>query len=81
MRVYVSSAIVLFLFLSPISSLSAQDKYSLSGVIKNGETGEVLIGAAIIIREFPGIGALSNAYGFYSLTLPEGRYTYQTQLF
>ena len=79
MRVYVSSAIVLFLFLSPISSLSAQDKYSLSGVIKNGETGEVLIGAAIIIRELPGIGALSNAYGFYSLTLPEGRYTYQTQ--
>ena len=70
---------VILTFLSPVSSSYAQDRYTLSGVIKNSETGEVLIGAAIIIRELSGVGALSNSYGFYSLTLPAGKYTYQTQ--
>ncbi|MFZ1976332.1 MAG: carboxypeptidase-like regulatory domain-containing protein, partial [Bacteroidota bacterium] len=69
----------ILIFLSPDSSSNAQDRYSLSGVIKNSETGEILIGAAVIIRELSGVGALSNSYGFYSLTLPEGKYTYQTQ--
>ncbi|MCK5692529.1 MAG: TonB-dependent receptor, partial [Bacteroidales bacterium] len=43
-------------------------KFTLSGFVKNSRTGEVLIGATITI---PGgaVGTITNAYGFYSLTL------------
>jgi len=43
-------------------------KFTLSGFVKDQRSGEVLIGATITI---PGgaVGTISNAYGFYSLTL------------
>ncbi len=53
----------------------SQEKYTLSGTIKNAENGEVLIGAYIVVKDLKGVGATSNAYGFYSLTIPEGTYT------
>jgi hypothetical protein len=34
-----------------------------------------MIGASIIVKELKGIGAICNAYGYYSLTLPKGNYT------
>jgi hypothetical protein len=58
-----------------MSSLSAQTKFSISGNIKDGANGEDLIGATIRVLELSGVGATSNVYGFYSLTLPEGSYT------
>ena len=68
---------VFFLFLlSTIpQAINAQVNHSLSGNIKNAETGEFLIGASILIKEMKGVGASSNAYGFYSLTMPQGTYT------
>ncbi len=48
-------------------------KYTISGTIQDQRTGEVLIGAAIYIKE-TGRGTLSNQYGFFSLTLPKGKY-------
>jgi hypothetical protein len=54
---------------------TAQDKYTLNGTIKSAENGEILIGAYVIVKELKGVGSSSNAYGFYSLTIPEGRYT------
>ncbi len=78
MNKYFSFLVVALLF--PLSQLSfAQEKYTLSGTIKNGESGEVLIGGAVIVKELSGVGALSNSYGFYSLTLPAGHYTFQIQ--
>jgi hypothetical protein len=62
---------LLFLSLSP---LHAQTRHTFSGTVRNGETGEALIGAAVIVKEIPRTGASSNSYGFYSLTIPEGRY-------
>lgn len=53
----------------------AQNRHTFSGTVRNGETGEALIGAAVIVKELPGTGVSSNAYGFYSLTLKEGTYT------
>ncbi len=53
--------------------------YTFSGIIKNSETGELLIGATVIVRELKSVGASSNAYGFYSITLPPGRYTVHVQ--
>lgn len=58
---------------SPVQS-NAQDKFSLSGYVKDKSTGEELIGATISTAENPGLGTVTNAYGFYSLTLPAGNY-------
>jgi hypothetical protein len=66
------SLIILFL---PAFAGFAQEKYTISGSIKDKKTGETIIGASIILREAHGIGVLSNGYGFYSITAPEGNYT------
>ena len=50
-----------------------EQKYTISGFIKDGETGESLIGATIIIAGTH-IGTITNEYGFYSLTLPANEY-------
>ena len=47
--------------------------YTLSGHLYDKETGEVLIGASIFI-EGTNFGTITNEYGFYSLTIPEGNY-------
>lgn len=52
----------------------AQQKYTISGYVKDAKTGENLIGATISIKELKGKGTGTNAYGFYSITLPEGNY-------
>ncbi|HAA16997.1 MAG TPA: hypothetical protein DCE41_36910 [Cytophagales bacterium] len=62
-----------------LSPAWAQEKVTLSGTIKDGSTGEDLIGAAVVIPSMPGTGAITNVYGFYSLTLPAGQYTVRYQ--
>lgn len=62
-----------------VSSVTAQNRYTLSGTIQSAQTGETLIGANIVVRELKGVGASSNAYGFYSITMPEGRYSILVQ--
>lgn len=54
----------------------AQDKLTISGYIKDASNGETLIGATVYVPEIGG-GAVSNVYGFYSLTVPAGNYTLQ----
>jgi len=51
-----------------------QQKYTVSGFVNDGESGEALIGTNIYI-ETSNFGCSSNVYGFYSLTLPAGKYT------
>jgi len=51
--------------------------FTVCGIITDSATREVMIGAAVYIRE-TGTGVTSNNYGFYSLTLPAGVYTLQT---
>jgi CarboxypepD_reg-like domain/TonB-dependent Receptor Plug Domain len=53
----------------------SQEKHTVSGTITDKNTGEVLIGATAVLLENPSIGAISNSYGFYSLTAPAGNYT------
>jgi hypothetical protein len=62
------------IFFFSINLLLAQERYTLSGTIKEKETGETMIGVSIYVQELKGIGATCNAYGFYSITLPEGKY-------
>ncbi|MBD3638365.1 MAG: TonB-dependent receptor [Crocinitomicaceae bacterium] len=58
-------------------SFSQEEKFTLSGSLKDAASGEDLIGARLVVVELPGTGAITNEYGFYSLTLPKGTYTIQ----
>ncbi len=53
----------------------AQTKYTISGSVNDAGSGETIIGATVEVVEKKGVGTVSNEYGFYSLTLPEGTYT------
>ncbi|MBR9846096.1 MAG: TonB-dependent receptor [Algicola sp.] len=64
--------ILLFFFISPLSIL-AQEKYTLSGVISDASSNETLIGVNILFPDQQ-TGTITNEYGFYSITLPEGTY-------
>ena len=73
---------LLFLLLISLG-LNAQKinkkSYTLSGYVKDGKTGELLIGATVYPQELPGTGITTNAYGYYSLTLPAGKYHFVVQ--
>ena len=67
--------LLLLLFLSMMSlGLSAQVKHTISGSVKAKATGESIIRATVIVSG-KNIGVTTNDYGYYSLTLPEGKYT------
>ena len=65
--------LLLSLLLSTTYSSWAQQKYSISGFIRDIDDGESLFGATVYIKDIDQ-GTVTNAYGFYSLTLPEGEY-------
>lgn len=76
-----------FLFCLLLFGLSAQQKFTLSGYVKDSKNGESLIGATVY-KSGSGVGASANEYGFYSLSLPEGEHVigvsligYQTATF
>ncbi|WP_340203242.1 TonB-dependent receptor [Ascidiimonas sp. W6] len=64
------------LFLSFFQLTFSQTKYTLSGTISEAVSNESMIGATIIIPELK-TGVTTNEYGFYSITLPEGDYTFE----
>lgn len=63
-----------FILFFAINVLHAQQKFTISGTIKEESTGETMIGVAVGVKELPTVGTSCNTYGFYSLTLPEGDY-------
>ena len=54
--------------------VSAQDRVTLSGYIRDSRNGETLIGATVYVKELK-IGATTNTYGFYSISMPAATYT------
>src|SRR5690606_18634131 len=56
-------------FLLPILGFSQQKKFTISGYIEDAASGEKLI-AANVFDLHSLEGAVSNTYGFFSLTLP-----------
>ncbi|SHF16625.1 TonB-dependent receptor [Pedobacter caeni] len=68
--------IFLFSFLSSFPLiLSAQQRITISGTVKDGATGETLIGATVKLQNATqNIGLATNAYGFYSITTAAGEY-------
>ncbi|MBP9098077.1 MAG: TonB-dependent receptor [Ferruginibacter sp.] len=70
MKMYV----VLFLIGLFSIQASAQKRYTISGYINDAATGETMIGATLNVKGNTR-GISSNQYGFYSLTLTEGKYS------
>jgi hypothetical protein len=67
--------IIILFFLFSTTLLLAQSKYTVSGTVKEKSSGETLIGASVVVVEKPTVGVITNTYGFYSLSLPQGNYT------
>lgn len=63
--------LLIFYFLQPVA---AQEKYTVSGYIKDKETGENLLGATVLVKEL-GTGVAADNNGYYILNLPAGSYT------
>lgn len=64
---------MLALFIS--ASAAAQRKVTISGHITDNASGETLIGAGILEKE-SGLGAVTNNFGYYTLTIPAGEYDF-----
>ena len=63
----------LLLFVLQERPLYAQQKYSVSGYVREKASRELLPGVNIYIPEIRS-GTVTNNYGFYSVTLPAGKY-------
>lgn len=64
-----------FLFLIISSNLvtqvvSAQNRYTISGIVREAGSGETMVGLNIFVPE-KSLGTTTNSYGFYSITLPQ----------
>ena len=66
-------SLLLCLFLCCFS-VTAQEKFTLSGTISDSNSNETLIGVNLFIPELK-TGITTNEYGFYSITIPKGSYT------
>jgi hypothetical protein len=66
---------LLFLFFALFPTLAyGQRLFTISGKVTDYETGEDLIGVSVLIADLLK-GTATNSYGFYSVSLPAGRYT------
>jgi len=77
-------SIILILLLLSLSGFS--ENVTLSGYLKDKANGEALIGATVFIPSLK-TGVITNPYGFYSISVPQGSYAinfsfigYQTQM-
>ena len=61
------------MLLSVAFIVNAQQKFTISGRITDESNGEDLVGLTIV-KDGTIIGTVTNVYGFYSLTLPEGEH-------
>jgi len=88
-KIFIITALIMPGFLwaaTPEGEEDAGKKLTISGHIKDKETGEDLIGATVYITEIK-TGTVTNVYGFYSISVLPGEYTvtysyigYETQV-
>jgi hypothetical protein len=70
----VKKLIFVILFLLPFT-IFCQNRFTVNGYVKDSLSGETLIGSTVsVLGQSKGIS--SNQYGFYSITLTEGSYTF-----
>jgi len=74
-----SILLALFMLILPWKAIAAttpdEGEVTLNGYIRDKQSGEELIGANIYIKGKP-VGTSSNVYGFYSLSIQPGQYTF-----
>jgi hypothetical protein len=70
----VKNGLILFFLMLFSSGLFAQNKYTVSGYVKDKSNGENSVGATVYIKELLK-GTTTNNSGFYSITIEEGAYT------
>jgi len=68
------SLLVILMALTLPAFVSGQ-KFTVSGYVKDAQTGETLIGANVFDASDPSLGTSANDYGFYSLRLAPGAHT------
>lgn len=68
--------LICLLMLTTFSLQAQQQRYTVSGYVKDEQSGESLIGISIG-KPGTSIGTVTNEYGFYSLTLPAGTHEIQ----
>jgi hypothetical protein len=66
--------LILFCLVCFALTANSQEKSTISGYVKDAKNGEALIGVTVYKKNSQ-IGTSTNAYGFYSLTLPKGQDT------
>ena len=64
--------LIIALLLAPVYS-QEKESHTLSGYVTDSKSGEALIGVKVFIPEI-NKGAITNTYGFYSLTVKSGVY-------
>jgi len=62
-----------FLLLLSGQLVAQNDKFTLNGYVRDASSGEELIGVTIYFPEIEK-GVITNVYGFYSITVPQGSY-------
>lgn len=65
---------MLLLYLLIFGTLTAQERYTISGYVRDSSSNETIIGATLTVKGRTK-GIASNAYGFFSVTLEKGTYT------
>ncbi|MCF6365885.1 MAG: TonB-dependent receptor [Bacteroidales bacterium] len=68
------STLFLIIFLVFSQSVVYTQNYTISGYLRDKNSGEELLYASVYVRG-TSIGCTTNEYGFYSLSLPKGKYT------
>jgi hypothetical protein len=57
---------------------NAQNIVTIAGYVTDSKTGEPVVGASVFIEK-PRVGAATDQYGYYSLSLPKGRHILNIQ--
>src|ERR1700709_2728209 len=71
----IKNTMALLLLIAPFAGRSQpKHGFSISGTVKDKKTGETLSGATINFFGHPELGVGTNAYGFYSISIPAGSY-------
>jgi hypothetical protein len=70
-----NTLIIFFLLFTSFGFSQSKTNFTISGTIKDASSGEDMIGAMVQVKELSNYGAVTNVYGFYSISLPKGNYT------
>jgi hypothetical protein len=60
------------------SVFNPKNSVTMDGYVKDVKTGEAIVGASVYVDK-PRIGVATDAYGYFSLSLPKGRYVLTVQ--